>query len=522
MAISELVTCTISTRNRYFTTLPLTLQAICNQTFKPKYLIIFDDGEHKDLRNDPLYTNIFTLLNINGIEWQVIWGEGKGQVLNYIKSLSIVKTKWIWRIDDDCIPNSDVLETLLYNLTDDVGAVGGLVIEPTKMKHKPTQASNKIEDIYLGLNEQWYIHPNGQIKEVDHLYSSFIYRKDIAEYNTELSVVGHREETMLTYDIKRKGYKVLLNPFAITWHACNPNGGIREGNNQIRHENAMHDEVIFAKKLIEWNVKPYEYSFVVLDNGIGDHYVFKSLLPAYFEKNKGKKHIFFVCYPEVFEDVKNIQLASIEDSKAIFGENNDNLNIYKFMVDHNWRRSLKEAFELMYGIVMPNKVYKKDERTIEKVNGKEKVIISPYSQNASHAKSYPYWQELVALLKQRNSNVYIVQIGKKGELPINGVDEYKWDLPLKIIEQEIDTCKYWISVDNFLPHLVRNMERKVKGVVLWGISDPEIFGYRQNINILKSRTFLRKDQFNTWSGVQRNDQSFEMVENVYKLNNEGK
>jgi len=59
------VTVTISTRNRYYSTLPLCLVAIANQTIVPQKIILFDDGDHKDLREDDLYKNIFTLLMKN-------------------------------------------------------------------------------------------------------------------------------------------------------------------------------------------------------------------------------------------------------------------------------------------------------------------------------------------------------------------------------------------------------------------------------------------------------------------------
>jgi hypothetical protein len=327
------ITCTISTKDRHFSTLPHTIMGICQQIYKPKYLIILDDS-FRDLRGEHLYSHLFSLLSFYEIKWFYEPGSNCGQVSNYIRTLSMAKTEWLWRIDDDEIPEPDVLKKLVKHIDDKVGAIGGLVIQSNDIKPKPPMASNKIEDIYLAKNEQWYLQNDTKPKEVDHLYSSFIYRKSIAEYCKDLSVVCHREETILTYEMKRKGYSLIFDPSAKTWHLRNPFGGIRS---HADVENYSKDERTFSKKLAEWGIKPAEYSYVVLDSGIGDHFCFKSVLDSYFEKNKDKKHIFFVCYPEVFKDVPNIQLGSIADAKILFGDLSK-YDLYKYACDNNIRK----------------------------------------------------------------------------------------------------------------------------------------------------------------------------------------
>jgi hypothetical protein len=495
------ITACISTKDRYYSTLPHTLLAICNQTYKPKHILIFDDGEFKDLRNDSLYSHIFRLIYYYGITYEMLQGEKKGQVLNHIKSLTKAKTEWIWRLDDDNVPEADVLEKLVKNIADDVAAIGGLVIEPNKIKQLPITASNQIEDIFLGMNRQWYLH-SGPAYEVDHLYSSFLYRKSIASYNTELSIIGHREETMLTYEMKRKGYKIILDPSAKTWHFCNPAGGIRS-NESERTKNALHDEHIFMKKMIEWNIKENEYSFIVLDNGIGDHYVFKSCLKDYFDKNKNKQHVFFVCYPEVFADITDIKLASIADAIDQFG-NLDRFSIYKWAWDNNLKENMVVARRKMLDLTAETEKKKA-------IGYGDTIIISPFSRAA---KNYPYWNEFVNLMLQQNNNFKLIQIGKAGEPQIQGIHEYFWNLPFATIEKMIRECKLWISVDNFLPHLVNCMEAVIPGVVIWGISDPKLFGYDYNTNILKSKIFLRLDQFNSWNGIELNKDAFVSPESL--------
>jgi len=51
------ILCSVATRGRYFTTLPLVLNAIINQTRLPDKLIIFDDNDDpQDMRKEMLYT----------------------------------------------------------------------------------------------------------------------------------------------------------------------------------------------------------------------------------------------------------------------------------------------------------------------------------------------------------------------------------------------------------------------------------------------------------------------------------
>jgi hypothetical protein len=489
------ITCVVSTKDRYFSTLPLTLIAICNQTYKPKRLLIYDDSKNKkDLRGEFIHNNIFSLISFYGIAWEVIYSNEEGQVANHIKSLAKSETDLIWRIDDDEIPEPTVLERLLKNIKPDVGAVGGLIIPSNNIKPLPSIASNKIEDIYLLLNEQWYVHPdNSPVKEVDHLYSSFIYRKSIADYCSDLSVVGHREESILTYSMKKKGYKILIDPSARTWHLRNPEGGIRSDKDI---NDFARDEHIFQKKMSLWGVKTNEYKFVVLENGIGDHFAFKSILPEFLKKYSNEKKVFCTTYPMIFEDIPDIKQASIADAKISF-DNIDKYGIYKWMIDHNWQESIVKAYAKMYDVSIPSK---RAETAAVSVNST--IIISPYSFIPSHAKSYPFWKELIPKIKTLGHK--LVQIGVKGEIPLEGMDDYWWSLSLKDLEEKIKICTCWISVDNFLQHMVNSMDTPIKGIVFWGISDPNIFGYDYNTNILKDRKYLRPDQFGTWKEIKPN------------------
>jgi hypothetical protein len=341
------VTTTISTKNRLFTTLPMAISSIAMQTVKPKRFIVFDDsGEKKDLRNLSPYDQLFRLLTTRKIEWSVLWGKSIGQVANHQAALEAATTEFVWRLDDDNVAEPNTLEILLDTMKDDVGVVGGLVLHPPDISILPSFIDSRIEHIWDEPNCQWFIHPNKNIREVDHLYSTFLYRTaaglKAGGYSCELSPMGFREETMFTYSIKRAGYKVLVNPKALTWHLRAPQGGIRD---EVL-ENQYHDERIFCKFLETCKIQPQPAIWVIHDAGLGDQLCFKQILPELLKINTGRRIIIATDLPEVFAS-DQIELISLADARLFFG-NIDKFNIYKWMWQRNWKDSLINAYRKMY------------------------------------------------------------------------------------------------------------------------------------------------------------------------------
>ena len=74
------ILCSISTKGRYFTTLPLAISSVITQTQLPKRLVIFDDNDDpQDMRKENVYTNLFQIMDIKGIEWEWLWAGKQGQ-----------------------------------------------------------------------------------------------------------------------------------------------------------------------------------------------------------------------------------------------------------------------------------------------------------------------------------------------------------------------------------------------------------------------------------------------------------
>lgn len=316
------VLCSISTKGRYHTTLPLSIQSIIMQTRKVDKLVIYDDNDPpEDMRGVQLYQYLYDMLNYKGIEWEWVWAQKKGQHYNH----QLANTSGydiVWRVDDDCTPEPHVLETLMGYWGPDVGAVGGSILTPPFPRLGPV--TGKIENINVEPNIQWdYIRG---VQEVDHLHCSFIYRAGIADYNLSLSKAAFREETLFTYALKQAGYRILVVPNADTWHLKNKFGGVRNEQKEMFD----HDDHIF-KNLVGFK----DQTVVVLDCGMGDHVVFNKILPEI------KNPVIFSCYPDITPG------RSIAEAKAMFGDL-DTYNIYRKMDMWGWKGSLEDAYRKMY------------------------------------------------------------------------------------------------------------------------------------------------------------------------------
>ena len=133
------------------------------------------------------------------------------------------------------------------------------------------------------------------------------------------------------------------------------------------------------------------------------------------------------------------------------------------------------------------------------------LIIAPYAQKLKsgkeNPKNYPYWKELIQLI---GDSISMVQVGVNGEIPL--VKDCRFNLSIPELKILISQCTTWISVDSMFQHLAWDCNKK--GIVLFSQSDPLIFGHESNINLLKSRLYLRKNQFLWWEDVDLIEDSY--------------
>ncbi len=131
------------------------------------------------------------------------------------------------------------------------------------------------------------------------------------------------------------------------------------------------------------------------------------------------------------------------------------------------------------------------------------IIIAPYARGMRnekpHPKNYPWWPEVIKQIDDE-----IIQVGVEGETQL--VPDFRKNLSLTELGKLVDECTTWISVDSFFQHFC--WDRKKYGIVLFGQSDPLIFGHPENMNLLKDRKYLRDKQFWLWEQCEFKKDAF--------------
>ena len=127
------------------------------------------------------------------------------------------------------------------------------------------------------------------------------------------------------------------------------------------------------------------------------------------------------------------------------------------------------------------------------------ILLSPFCRllrnGQRNPKEYPWWDAVVEQLNKED--VFVLQIGLRQEPTVKGVSFRYDEVPLYSLARIIREVGAWLSCDSFLPHLCHTY-RLPNGVVVWGKSDPKIFGYDENVNLLRDRRCLRDNQFAPW------------------------
>ncbi len=141
-----------------------------------------------------------------------------------------------------------------------------------------------------------------------------------------------------------------------------------------------------------------------------------------------------------------------------------------------------------------------------------KIIIAPFSTRLFNGNPNPknppvgFWLQVVFKLNALGHEV--IQLGGVGEDRIEGVIQHYVNWPLAALKFVIQDADTWIAVDTWLQHFVWAEKLNKRGVVVWSQSDPLIWGHPENINLLKSRDYLRPLQYQSWPEAIYNADAF--------------
>lgn len=139
------------------------------------------------------------------------------------------------------------------------------------------------------------------------------------------------------------------------------------------------------------------------------------------------------------------------------------------------------------------------------------IILSPWAKELLSKKPNPksppvqWWKQLVALIKEP-----IIQIGLKNELQL--VSDFRRDLSIPKLCDLLSECRTFITIDSFFQHLAWDQNKP--GIVIWGQSNPKIYGHDIHTNLLKDEKYLMSDQFLIWEMIDYRTDCFITPEEV--------
>lgn len=128
------------------------------------------------------------------------------------------------------------------------------------------------------------------------------------------------------------------------------------------------------------------------------------------------------------------------------------------------------------------------------------ILIAPFSRGAPDVRRNPkdwlWWPVLVEKLREAGHRV--VQTGLPEDMRLNADD---WMLPadLGALKKTLKDFDLFISVDTWLQHAAAC--HGLKGIVIWSVTDPGIFGYPENVNLLPADPDLSRNQYAILPGI---------------------
>ncbi len=126
----------------------------------------------------------------------------------------------------------------------------------------------------------------------------------------------------------------------------------------------------------------------------------------------------------------------------------------------------------------------------------------PNFNGTGSPKNYPFSKELVSLIIGAGHN--LIQVGAEGEEAM--VSDFRTNLSFDGVGELISTCDTAICVDSYLQHHMWFLNKKA--IVLWGVSDPLIFGHSLHLNLLKDRSYLRPNQYDLYYQTDHKPEAF--------------
>ena len=134
-------------------------------------------------------------------------------------------------------------------------------------------------------------------------------------------------------------------------------------------------------------------------------------------------------------------------------------------------------------IFLQKEILKLGKFILVQFTGGQGVMVDDYNISNS-GRNYHDGQELINLIKEALPDINIIVFGHSNEpAPLLNTTESIFidKLDFMILAKY---CLSFISIDSCLQHICSNKSFNKKGIVLWGSSKANMFGYDKNINLV--------------------------------------
>jgi len=251
----------------------------------------------------------------------------------------------------------------------------------------------------------------------------------------------------------------------------------------------------------------------IIEGGVGKHLQFTSLLD---DLTVSKKVCIMSSWPELFKHDERVAFSTLLSTPPLYDHTHTFFRNYWNVFNNEPYRSnflkgdchIIDYWRQMYDLPdnddrRPNfSINKRREKELEKdilklgkfvlvqFTGGQGAKIQNYDTE-NVGRNYNQGQEVVNLLREELPNVNIIVFGHDNEQEpllntmafnnFGGNPKFVDKLDFMILAKY---CISFITIDSALQHMCSNKPFNKKGVVLWGTSKPEMFGYSQNKNLI--------------------------------------
>jgi len=253
-----------------------------------------------------------------------------------------------------------------------------------------------------------------------------------------------------------------------------------------------------------------------VEGGAGKHIQFTSLFKNIREKYN-QKIVIRSGFPEIFEFSSHVAYSSIwnhnffSDEDVCCFNQYDNI-FFKDPYRSDWLKGnthiikkWAELYEVEIDDMRPdfNINIELEKQLMPHIQAMSKFILLQFTggqaiQGNSYnrhnwGRNYLYGQELIKLLNESFPNHIIITFGHSNEqAEYQGETKFNSQTGELLFKTREDFmvlskyCDFFISIDSVLQHMCSNKSFNKKGIVLWGGTNPNRFGYESNINLISS------------------------------------